>query len=131
MIIVLPLPHKNLSPNARVHYQVKARHTAKARRDAGYAALHAMNEQRPSRNSLVPWDNATAKATFYFRTKNRRDRSNMGAWLKAYEDGITDAGVWRDDCVVTWLPPSIVGLDPKNPRVEIEVLEVQESARAR
>ncbi len=121
LTIVLPLPHRNLSPNARCHHMQKARHTEKARRDAGYATLAAINELSGSNESSMPWALATAKATFYFRAKNRRDKSNMGAWLKAYEDGITDAGVWRDDSVVTWLPPSIDNIDPKNPRVEIEV----------
>jgi crossover junction endodeoxyribonuclease RusA len=121
VIITLPLPHKNLSPNARVHHMAKARHTQKARLDAYLATVDAANR---SGVMVAPkWKKATAKATFYFRTKNRRDKSNMAGWLKAYEDGITDAGAWSDDSVVTWLPPSIDGIDPKNPRVEIEVVQ--------
>ncbi len=47
----------------------------------------------------------------------------MAASLKSAEDGITDAGVWTDDSVVTWLPPVIDRIDKSNPRVEIEVTE--------
>ena len=121
MTIELPLPHKNLSPNARCHWAVKAKETQKHRR---WAHLAAMNEMRKPGADIasMPWRKATAKARFYFRTKARRDEDNCASSLKPVWDGFADAGIWLDDCGVTHLPVEIHH-DPHNPRLEIDVSE--------
>jgi Holliday junction resolvase RusA-like endonuclease len=122
VLIVLPLPNKNLSPNARCHWRVKAEKTAQLRYWAGLAAQAAMREPGAPKGSM-PWAEATAKVTFYFRTKARRDKDNCAASCKPIWDGFTDAGIWADDSGVTHLPP-VLGYDKLKPRVEIEVLQV-------
>lgn len=120
LTIILPLPAKALSPNARVHWRVKAKSTAKARGDAQLAAINAMNEE----GICAPyWKKATAKGRFYFRTNRAHDQTNLQGSLKASEDGFTDACVWKDDSGVVWLPPEVF-VDAKKPRVEVEIQEI-------
>lgn len=120
MIIVLPLPHPNLNPNRKCHFMKKARHTKKARRDAKLAATHSMYILRePPR-----WRAATAQCRFYFRKSCGQDGDNALASVKAYFDGITDAGVWVNDKYVRHLETEI-HFDKSDPRVEIEVQEVE------
>ncbi len=110
IVVVLPLPPKQLSPNARVVWQVKARST-KAYREAAFIRTY----QHARR-----WTEATAEATFYFKDKRRRDRDNLLSSLKAAFDGIAAAGVVEDDAGITHLPVRIE-LDKVNPRVEIRI----------
>lgn len=122
MTIVLPLPHKNLSPNARCHWRVKAQETAKMRHWSKVAAQAAMREDENRKVvASMPWAESTARATFYFRTKARHDRDNCLSSCKSVFDGFTDAGVWADDSAVTHLPV-VLAHDKNDPRLEIEVL---------
>ena len=115
--IVLPLPHKNLSPNARCHWRAKAAATKKARSDASWAALAGIAD----RNWNQPlWGTATVQATFYFRDKRRRDRDNMLSSCKAYFDGLADSGLIANDSGLTHLPVK-VEIDKANPRVVLTV----------
>ena len=106
--VVLPLPDRRLSPNARVCWQAKAR-SVKA-----YRAFSFSLAQRYPR----AWKSAEAQATFFFRDRRRRDRDNLLASLKAAFDGIAAAGVVEDDADLTHLPVRIE-VDRENPRVEI------------
>lgn len=106
--VVLPLPGRTLSPNARVCWQAKAR-SVKAYR--GFAFSLAQRYPRA-------WKAAEAEATFWFRDRRRRDRDNLLASLKAAFDGIAAAGVVEDDADLTHLPVRIE-VDRENPRVEI------------
>ena len=106
--VVLPLPDRRLSPNARVCWQAKAR-SVKA-----YRAFSFSLAQRYPR----AWKSAEAQATFYFGDRRRRDRDNLLASLKAAFDGIAAAGVVEDDADLTHLPVRIE-VDRENPRVEI------------
>jgi crossover junction endodeoxyribonuclease RusA len=90
--ITLPLPPKELSPNARVHWAVKA--TAVK----GYRALAWAEAKRIIGREAAPkWKNATAQATFYFTKVARRDKDNFQAMLKPAFDGIRDSGIIDDD----------------------------------
>ncbi len=93
---------------------------AKHREWAKLATMVLINADPPE----TIWTNATARCTFYFKDKRRRDRSNLAASVKAYEDGITDARLWVDDCGVTWLPV-VIAFDKADPRLEIEVTETK------
>lgn len=120
MRIVLPLPHKSLSPNARVHWAAKARVVKQTRFDACLCVSLWMKTW--GWKDAPRWKAATVRCRFYFRTKARRDSDNCAASCKAIWDGFTDAGVWVDDCGVTHLPPEL-HVDKANPRLEIEVTE--------
>jgi crossover junction endodeoxyribonuclease RusA len=101
--IELPAPPKELSPNARVHYQVKARAVAEYREAAGWAAKEAMGKY--VRDTMLvkdtyPYPLATpvsAYPTFYVRDRRRRDPDNFLASLKPVWDGFKDARLLVDD----------------------------------
>ncbi|MBN2582551.1 MAG: RusA family crossover junction endodeoxyribonuclease [Planctomycetes bacterium] len=110
LVFVLPLPPRELSPNARPHHMAKARAVRKYR-------LWAWAEAR-SQNVRPGWAEAKAQATFHFTSNRRRDRDNLLASLKPAFDGLVDAGVLADDSGLTHLPVRIE-LDANEPRVEI------------
>jgi len=99
--IVLPLPPVCLSPNGQ-HGHWSQRATATKR----YRALARKATQAECVES-GPWEQATIKATFYHKTKRRRDGVNHNAMLKPAQDGIVDAGLIVDDdsAHCTTLPP--------------------------
>lgn len=123
MIIEMPLPHKNLSPNARPHWAAKAKSAKKYRQDAFIAATDVINQRFPLGGRPPRMKKATAQCTFYMRSKRRVDADNLLASVKNCFDGFTDAGVWVDDQYVMHLPV-VIGYDKLHPRVEIEVLEI-------
>lgn len=99
--INLPLPSKHLSPNARVHWAVKAKAAAKARADARTVAKF-MVVKPPM------WKAVTVRCQFTFRDKRSRDRDNLLASAKNYFDGIADAGIVANDSGMTHLPIEIM-----------------------
>ena len=108
--IVLPLPAKQLSPNARVCWQAKARAVKQ------YRSISFFVSQRfPSR-----WKAAEVESVFFFRDRRRRDRDNLLASLKAAFDGIASAGIVDDDASLTHLPVRLE-VDRDAPRVEISI----------
>jgi crossover junction endodeoxyribonuclease RusA len=122
LVIVLPLPHKNLSPNARCHWRPKAERVKRYRKDAAIAVQIWMSENE--RREKTFWRAATIQFRFLFRDKRRRDRDNFTAAMKSALDGFTDAGVWVDDSNVTTLP-TIMDVDKNDPRVECYINEVE------
>lgn len=120
VFVSLPLPAKELSPNARVHWRVKAKHT-KAARDYANAAARRFN--RPM------WKAARVRCVFTFGDSRRRDKDNLLASMKAYFDGLADAGVVENDSQLTYEPievtsPSRVG---NGVIVEIRPVDATES----
>lgn len=116
--IVLPLPHKGLSPNARLHHHQKATLTKKHREAAYFETRAAMRAKRIAGG----WQKAEASEVYYWPTAARRDVRNAESSMKAYWDGVTDAALIQDDSVkhLTHLP-SRFEVDRVNPRVEITV----------
>ena len=88
MKIILPWHDKSLSPNARVHWAVKAKAVKIAREYAYYAALEA------GYNSKY-FDGYDRKIhvwlTFYPKTRNYPDADNCLSAHKAANDGIAEA----------------------------------------
>jgi crossover junction endodeoxyribonuclease RusA len=82
--LTLPWPAKELSPNARVHWSIKAKHT-KAYREIGfYTAKEA--------KAKIDWQGTIhAFITFYPPDRRRLDDDNIIARIKAARDGIADA----------------------------------------
>ena len=81
LTITLPWPAKDLHSNARVHWAVKARATAKARGEARIIAKGA---------GVGTWPNATILIEYYPPSR-RGDPQNVPASLKPIIDGIADA----------------------------------------
>ncbi len=99
--IRLPLPPQELHPNHRCHPMARTRLTKKARTNARLLSQVALD-----RNPKPYWPRVQIRVTWFFTVDRRRDERNLDAWLKAYVDGIVDAGVMIDDSpkVVEWLP---------------------------
>ena len=118
ILITLPLPPRELSPNARPHRMAKARAAKKYRRFAWAVALEQIGRRDAPR-----WSRATARARFYFRDRRSfADGDNLLASLKPAFDGVADAGVVRNDRDLKHEPVD-QEVDLWNPRVEIEVVE--------
>lgn len=110
--IALPLPSRNLSPNARVHWSKMAKHKKAARRLAAFAAWAKFG----------PCKFKGYRLDFYWSTKRRRDKDNAAAMCKAYLDGIADA-VQQDDS--EWEFDGVrFDIDKDNPRLEIVFAEL-------
>ena len=92
MIVTLPWPHKDLSPNARKHWAALSVAKKKARETAHYATLEAAGSCLGAiRASLAGEGRFALTVTFYPPDKRRRDDDNMVAAFKASRDGIADA----------------------------------------
>jgi len=111
-VIVLPLPPRELSPNARPHWAAKARAVKRYRQTAWLCALAV----RPSQ----PIQTARVTSRFFFRNRRRRDRDNLLASLKPAFDGIADARVVTSDSGMIHMPVEQY-VDRADPRVEIGV----------
>lgn len=97
--IDLPLPPKEVHPNARCHWRPKAAATKRQRSAAAILARQATQFACYG----FPWKAATVQATFYL--PRSRDRDGLNSWLKASLDGLQDAGVIANDSGLTPLPP--------------------------
>jgi crossover junction endodeoxyribonuclease RusA len=106
--ITLPLPSRNLSPNARVHWSKLANFKKQARR---LAALEAFDQY------MIGAPFKGYRLDFYWPTKRRRDKDNATAMCKAYLDGVADA-LGQDDS--EWDFDGVrFAIDKENPRLEI------------
>lgn len=101
--ITIPIPPRETHPNRRVHWSTKSKAVKAQRRDAGFAALAALQTAGMPKPR---WQSAQIQATFYdaANTANIADEDNLIAWLKATVDGIADAGVLDNDRGLKWLP---------------------------
>jgi len=98
MILSLPLPPKECSPNWRGHWAAKARAVKTYRHTAACTALSLIRLPAPN------WERAAVQATFHFRDARRRDKDNLLAALKPAFDGLADAGIIANDSGLTHLP---------------------------
>lgn len=93
--VILPWPPKALSPNARVHWRVRAK-AAKAYREAcGWACKAAGLTAPLTIGKLHLW------IDFYPPDKRRRDDDNLVASFKNGRDGVADALGLDDNCFIT------------------------------
>jgi hypothetical protein len=114
--ITIGLPPKALSPNRRLNRFRKAEAVAAHRREAWGAAREVLGRRRPR------VDSATHAIRAYFKDNHFMD-GNLITGLKAARDGITDAGVWRDDSPATLrlVTPIAMAVDCKRPRFELDI----------
>jgi len=121
ILITLPLPARELSPNARVHWAKKSKITKKARRTAFVLATAAViRALAPSCHTFPHWKKAKMQIKAYFKTRRFPDPTNFMASLKSYEDGIADAGVVENDRGL-WPERPEFFTDKANPRIEITI----------
>ena len=114
LIVTLPLPSRELSPNSRCHWAAKAQAASDARFDAKLATRSALREA----SEVCAWDAATVEPHYFFRVNRRRDGDNATASCKAIFDGLADAGLVKNDSQLRHLPP-VFAVDKKNPRLEL------------
>jgi crossover junction endodeoxyribonuclease RusA len=115
LLITLPLPPKELSPNARVHWGRKARATKKYRLTASVCTDIALKDDGVEGD----YQQARVQVKLFNRTAHRRDGDNLIATLKSAFDGIADA-LYVDDAEWTHLPP-MQETDKDDPRVEVHL----------
>jgi len=112
--VEVPIPPKALHPNSRTHWRAKMAPKKKYRDTCAILGLEATKSNRPQ------WP--TAKVRIRWRGKShqtkRMDQDNAIAALKAAFDGLTDAGVWKDDKGVSVVEVTF-SVDAADPRVEI------------
>ncbi len=125
LVISLPLPPRFVHPNGKAMTRggemQKRRETKACRKNACEAALVDSNWARPK------WIRAAVAPTFYFKDKRRRDGDGANASLKAYIDGIADAGIVANDSGITLLPP-VFKCDKEKPRVVLSIVELKDPA---
>ena len=90
--IELPLPPKERSPHAGKKQNVHK--LARITREAHEYTIAMVREQMPRGK---PLEKATVKFTFIKPTRGRRDKDNLIAAAKPYQDGLVLAGVIVDD----------------------------------
>jgi crossover junction endodeoxyribonuclease RusA len=122
MKLILPLPPKELNPNARLHYYPKAEAVLAYRRDVYVYVC----QQSPNRSVLAP-TRARMTETYLIAGKRKRDVRNLFAAFKAGEDGLVDAGLLPgdDDSVLEHGAPRIERV--KSKAEECVVVEIEEA----
>lgn len=123
--VVLPLPPKELHPNARVHWAKKAKAAREYRRKAYFAAFEVLGGRVG--DAGLKWQRATVQITWYAPSRRRTDPDNALASLKPALDGLSrphgkspGAMIVADDSGFSFLPVRME-VDRENPRVVIEV----------
>ena len=93
IVVELPFPDKDLSPNARVHHQQKAAVTKQARALAAAETRLNYNLSEYSGNLIC--------CRYFYPPDNRwRDTDNLGSMAKASQDGIADALGINDHLII-------------------------------
>jgi hypothetical protein len=115
LTITLPLPDRRLSPNARVHWAVKAR-LVKAHRIRAKLAALSIAGYTPA------WEKASLHSEWRFPTARFWDADNCIASLKSYIDGIADAGLVANDRAI-WPERPTMAKDKDNPCVVLTLTQ--------
>lgn len=114
--IDLPLPSRELHPNARPHWRAKATAAKKYRAWACLATrCHQIGE---------PWRSVSVLSQFTFQDKRTRDTDGLLCWLKNAFDGIQDAGVVLNDAGMTHQPVEVMPPNKLKPGVRIIVTDL-------
>lgn len=101
LTITLPIPERELSPNGRTHWAVKQRHTKAARTLAQVETHNAMICAGWAKQAK--WDKAIVTAKVIRKDRRgRMDDDNLKASCKAYQDGVCDAGLVKNDRGLRW-----------------------------
>lgn len=90
----LPVPSRILSPNNRSHWHAVAEAKRKARLAAKIEAARVLAD---AGIRAPKWGKARMAVTLFHLTARTPDPGNLMASLKAYEDGLQDAGIIAND----------------------------------
>jgi len=125
IVLLLPLPPKELSPNARLHHFSKAAYTLEYRTEVRMLAYHNDILQVYRDSGLIP-KRARLTETYRIAGKRKRDVRNLFAAFKAGEDGLVDAGILPgdDDSVLEHGAPKIERVTSK--KDECVVVDIEE-----
>lgn len=94
IVLAFALPSRALSPNGpKGNWRAKGKATAEHRQVAGEVTAEAMERAGIS----APWERATIQSRWFWPDLRRRDEDNAQASVKAYRDGVIDAGLLSDD----------------------------------
>jgi crossover junction endodeoxyribonuclease RusA len=110
-MIDLPWPSQNLSPNARVHWSVRARSAKRYRADCGMVAK-SLARSIPEGKPLV------LQVTFCPPSKRAYDLDNLVARFKAGQDGIADA-IGVNDAM--FVPEYLIGEVVRGGNVKVSI----------
>lgn len=114
----LPLPDRALSPNSRNHWAVKSKAVKAARKTAAEEARRVLSD---ARMDAPRWKVATMSVVLFLGPRNKQpDPDNIIASLKAYIDGLADAGIVANDKNLWPELPAIRRVE-RLPRVEITI----------
>ncbi len=106
IVITLPFPGPELSPNSRCGWRAKAKAVQAYRYECKIEGLQAKDEVRRKNDGWAPVAllPAAVTITFILKDKRRHDWDNLLASFKAGIDGLVDAGLLPDDDVRSWTP---------------------------
>jgi hypothetical protein len=122
--ITIPLPPKQMHPNARSHWRAKMKPKAQQRVEAMWAGQSACG----GRGKGPRWKMAEVQATWYLARQN--DQDNLLAWLKGTFDGLADAGIVDNDRGFVFMPPvQVTGKAAKGERKVVLVITPRESGK--
>lgn len=119
LMIALPIPPRDLSPNARAHWAAKKDKTERYRNAACGAACRALRQE-----GLPPpmYKRAWVEIEWEHKTARLPDKDNIIAWLKSGIDGLTDAGIFADDRDIDFASPRVSkAADGRSPCVYLYV----------
>ena len=100
-VIIPTVPDSELGSNGRLHWAVKARKVKQLREYVGYVA----RENAPPEPITGPV--VLTISVGWPKGRKRHDDDNMVSLMKAVIDGLTDAGFWADDRLVTIARPIV------------------------
>jgi len=115
------LPPRELSPNARVHWAVKAKAAREYGSQVFYAAVDARNRSEPAKWKNL--DRAKVRVWFYVPPRRRRDLDNLIASFKPGLDALVRCGILVDDSIghVEVSHTATQPFDGKTPSTTVEV----------
>lgn len=118
LTLTFPLPPKELSPNHTHNAHWVKTNKAKRKYQEAVTLVCQITE-----TPKLLLESARTQATFWFRTKARRDHDNAFASLKGLWDALVRFGVFKDDYGLRHEPIKIE-CDKENPRLEITIEEL-------
>lgn len=115
--IIFSYPHKDLSPNSRIHWAPKAKLKKSAKEEAYFATL-AAKAKVPASEKIAVW------IDIYPPDRRKRDVDNVLASLKPHLDGIAEALGIDDSRFVPY--PYILGEVVKGGKIRIKLTDMPE-----
>ena len=91
-VIVPAAPDADLSPNARIHWRVRAKAVSAARMMSCWAARESL-----CGFGFGPDPVDVRLRVLWPKGRKQMDRTNLAYMVKAHIDGLTDSGAWFDD----------------------------------